>query len=463
MYFTFACTNCGKSLRGREENAGRKARCPYCKSNVTIPPSPLTVAAQEAARDIEPPPTAGPARPRRNPAISISASYTASPARRKISRRHREGEQADSTNVSMLLTALLGVVLTVAFYAALFPVPDNYFRQLFYNRGWVTVAETFLMFWSIGVLLFKTQKLFRQREAMLLDVLPESLAKNITAEKIDQFAQHISDLPIDPGFSFLVRRVLRGLEHFSVRRSASEVGTVLASQSEIDAHSVNSSYAMLNVFIWAIPILGFIGTVQGLGTAVGSLGVQDATDVDSIKESLGVDHRRPGGRLRYHAGGLDHEPDAQVPGQLAAEVRRGSAQLGRRVLQREPAETPQGGRLGRATGTGGNGPADQAGHRPEPGRNPGSHPAGREPDERTEQGGPAAVDPDRAGIVQRGRGAAVSLVDHLQLLEQAVINLNQVLGQLEGKQVVIQAARAPAHRRAGACSAAARNPRRQSG
>jgi hypothetical protein len=63
---------------------------------------------------------------------------------------------------------------------------------------------------------------------------------------------------------------------------------VLASQSEIDSHAVNSSYAILNVFIWAIPILGFIGTVQGLGSAVGSLGIQDTANVEGIKESLGT-------------------------------------------------------------------------------------------------------------------------------------------------------------------------------
>jgi len=188
----------------------------------------------------------------------------------------------------MLLTALCGVGATFVFYLLLAPLPDVYLRQLFFERGWVTAAEAFLMFWSIAILVFKGRKLLKQRESMLLDVLPESLAKEISIEQVDRFAEHVRDLPVDPGFSFLTRRVLRGLEHFRVRRSASEVATVLASQSEIDAHAVGSSYAILNVFIWAIPILGFIGTVQGLGSAVGSLGVQDATNVDSIKDSLGT-------------------------------------------------------------------------------------------------------------------------------------------------------------------------------
>jgi macrodomain Ter protein organizer (MatP/YcbG family) len=43
-------------------------------------------------------------------------------------------------------------------------------------------------------------------------------------------------------------------------------------------------------------------------------------------------------------------------------------------------------------------------------------------------------------------GAAVSLVEHLKLLQQAVSNMNQVLGELDGKQVVIQAVERPRRR-----------------
>jgi hypothetical protein len=36
-------------------------------------------------------------------------------------------------------------------------------------------------------------------------------------------------------------------------------------QAERDQAVVESSFTMLRVFIWAIPILGFIGTVLGIG------------------------------------------------------------------------------------------------------------------------------------------------------------------------------------------------------
>jgi hypothetical protein len=64
---------------------------------------------------------------------------------------------------------------------------------------------------------------------------------------------------------------------------------MLKSQSEIDATMVDSSYVLIKVFIWAIPILGFIGTVLGISDAVSSFGGEmgAAADIEVIKEQLG--------------------------------------------------------------------------------------------------------------------------------------------------------------------------------
>ena len=68
-------------------------------------------------------------------------------------------------------------------------------------------------------------------------------------------------------------------------QNSSEVTMRLSSQSDIDATSVDSSYTSLNVFIWAIPILGFIGTVIGISSAVGAFSgeLSGAADMEVIR------------------------------------------------------------------------------------------------------------------------------------------------------------------------------------
>ena len=63
---------------------------------------------------------------------------------------------------------------------------------------------------------------------------------------------------------------------------------MLSSQSDIDASNVDSSYTMFHVFIWAIPILGFLGTVIGVSAAVGGFTgtLESSSDIGALKEGL---------------------------------------------------------------------------------------------------------------------------------------------------------------------------------
>ena len=124
---------------------------------------------------------------------------------------------------------------------------------------------------------------------MQFKLLPEDIPVDIREDNVGEFYTHIKRLGFDPRQSFLLTRIFRGLEHFSVRKNHSETADMLKSQSEIDATMVDSSYVLIKVFIWAIPILGFIGTVLGISDAVSSFGGEmgAAADIEVIKEQLG--------------------------------------------------------------------------------------------------------------------------------------------------------------------------------
>jgi DNA-directed RNA polymerase subunit RPC12/RpoP len=204
MYFNFVCSNCGKTLKVREELAGRKAKCPYCRSAVTVPDR--TATDEEAGDESQASsvttggggPTAGSEPAARTPAAGAAlpqiavgpkpgAGPPSIPSRPRVQphpsgrKKPAANENDDGTNVSMLWTALVGLGVTLGYYIILLPLPTSYFRDLFYDRGWVTVAETFLLFWSLAILAFKLLKLRRQRESMLFDLLPDSLGRDITS------------------------------------------------------------------------------------------------------------------------------------------------------------------------------------------------------------------------------------------------------------------------------------------
>ena len=202
-------------------------------------------------------------------------------------------DNASATSVPMAIAALVGLGIEVVFYLFLFVFLLTDSTQIiydyFYERGWVPYVLTYLACWSFAILYFKRKKLKNQQNVMQFKLLPEDISQDIREDNLGEFYAHVKRLGFDPKESFLLTRILRGIEHFSVRKNHTETADMLKSQSEIDATMVDSSYVLIKVFIWAIPILGFIGTVLGISEAVSSFGGEmgAAADIEKIKEQLG--------------------------------------------------------------------------------------------------------------------------------------------------------------------------------
>jgi biopolymer transport protein ExbB/TolQ len=60
------------------------------------------------------------------------------------------------------------------------------------------------------------------------------------------------------------------------------VAAIIKIQAENDEAQMASSYALTQGFLWAIPVLGFIGTVQGLSQAIGAFATTLAAGGDMV-------------------------------------------------------------------------------------------------------------------------------------------------------------------------------------
>tara|TARA_R110002072_G_scaffold303141_1_gene495736 strand:+ start:56865 stop:58445 length:1581 start_codon:yes stop_codon:yes gene_type:complete len=293
-FFKLPCPHCSKSLKVSQDLAGQSRTCPYCKGSVKIPepaaPTPEPEAGFPNIVVNTGAPTSGTSTTSAGATPQISAAQK-SPAPAKPKKKSwfgTGGGDSVSSDVSLVASGVIGSVATVVWLVAMIPLRNYQLGQLFLDRGFVPFATTLLMFWSFAIIVLKWLSLKQQKESMLLDVLPTEVAEEITVESLHNFVKHIRSLPVSGSESFLINRVLRGIEHFRVRKSAAETVTMMESQSAIDANNVAGSYTILKVFIWALPILGFIGTVVGVSSAVASLAssLDSAADMTAMKGSL---------------------------------------------------------------------------------------------------------------------------------------------------------------------------------
>jgi hypothetical protein len=288
MFWQIACEYCGKGLKAREEHINRRVKCPHCRREFLCRPPTTPGDARSLATVSLPRVEAGQSQVSTAPLPAQPSFRTLEiPSQATASRILKP----PGTNVSLLLTAGAAAVVTTLFYVlVVWPLDKTYFGQLLGHRSWVQHTIMFLSFWSGAVLVLKSRKISRQKDSVLFDMLPSEISYEIRPDNVDVFREHIRALPCDPRDSFLMSRCLGALDHFKSRGTVQEVSDLLSSQGEIDAAAVDSSYSMVKIFVWAIPILGFIGTVLGIGVAVNGFSESLASsqaDFLVIKESLG--------------------------------------------------------------------------------------------------------------------------------------------------------------------------------
>ncbi len=192
------------------------------------------------------------------------------------------------TGVNTWCALLIAAVATTAFYMALVPFQQTYFAVMFTQRGFVPYTIVAFFAWSLAIMALKYFKLRLQRQTLNIIVTPSNPEFVLSPTTVTEVAQRIHESVDEPRQFVLFNRIQIALSNLRNLGRVSDVDEILRSQAEHDESVMETSYSLLNVFVWAIPVLGFIGTVQGLSQAIGGFGSVLATtsELSQIKTSL---------------------------------------------------------------------------------------------------------------------------------------------------------------------------------
>lgn len=196
----------------------------------------------------------------------------------------------------------LGLFAAAVFYllAWLFPLP--WVERYFLGHP-VSVAATVLFAIACAILVVKVRriradtKLTNQlRDDDLMLSLPENLQtteqwllRNDAGRVAKLWLQSLGDLPQSARRSPIVVRLAELLQRQSGRVSTRHLSDDLREVSSREGDTAYDSLQLIRIIVWAIPMLGFLGTVIGITQTLGGLDFSDGTAaVDRLKSGLYV-------------------------------------------------------------------------------------------------------------------------------------------------------------------------------
>jgi biopolymer transport protein ExbB/TolQ len=145
-----------------------------------------------------------------------------------------------------------------------------------------------LMFWAAAILGFKGIAAWRQRGQLDQDLLQLPADLPIGPEDTRELGRRIEELP--PGSrNFLLPRALQtAIRRFAATRNVQDSATAVREICEAEGDRLESELSIIRYIAWAIPSVGFIGTVRGIGAALSQANRAMEGDITGVTQSLGV-------------------------------------------------------------------------------------------------------------------------------------------------------------------------------
>lgn len=145
-----------------------------------------------------------------------------------------------------------------------------------------------LMLWAMAIMGYKFRLALRERSLLQQDVVQVTEGMSVLPEDTRDYTRSIQALPDETQNYLLPRTLLAALHRFASTRNVQDVSEAVKTNCEAETDRLDSELSMVRYMAWAIPSIGFIGTVRGIGEALGQAHRAVEGDIAGVTASLGV-------------------------------------------------------------------------------------------------------------------------------------------------------------------------------
>jgi biopolymer transport protein ExbB/TolQ len=145
-----------------------------------------------------------------------------------------------------------------------------------------------LMLWAMAILGYKGFGVRRQQRQLERDFIGVAEGAAISPQSAADVAGRIRAMPEALRDLLLPRILLAALERFTTTRGVQDASSVVHAYCDSEGGRLESELSIIRYIAWAIPAIGFIGTVRGIGDALAQAHRAVEGDISGVTDSLGV-------------------------------------------------------------------------------------------------------------------------------------------------------------------------------
>jgi len=180
---------------------------------------------------------------------------------------------------------LWGGALSFAFFALIHGGVIADANVVRYLAGhWVEYVETALFCVGLAFLGLHCGELVRQRRSLGAPLLEPAAEGGVDPAEASSL---VATIPSEAS-GYLPRRLREALDLVVRTGTADELEDHLKYLSDLDAARASQGYGLVRFVIWAIPIMGFLGTVIGITQAIACLSPTQLDNISGVVAGLGT-------------------------------------------------------------------------------------------------------------------------------------------------------------------------------
>lgn len=151
-------------------------------------------------------------------------------------------------------------------------------------------AETAIILgcWAFCLIAFHGRAVRRERALLERDFLHLAEGQVLLAEDVRTYSRPIEALPAEEQNRFLPRTLSVALNRFGATRSVQDAASAVIGECEFESSRLNADLSMVRFVVWAIPAVGFVGTVRGIGQALQEAQRALTGDISGVTLGLGI-------------------------------------------------------------------------------------------------------------------------------------------------------------------------------